>query len=217
MSAPDLIKEFIMGNVLIIKGTYKKDGMTSALVDNFARGVKSADENAEVKIVDLLDANVAFCRGCEDCMKTEGKIGTCSIDDDTKGILEDMLECDVLVFATPVYEMGPTALMKRFLERNYAVLKPGKGWPKGRNPKRKDKRGVILLSSGAPYPVNVIFGITGHSVKTLKWICKLWSCGKVYSLKAGGMENNEKTKNKFTEKAFQLGRKIQKTRKTPVV
>ncbi|MBN1620848.1 flavodoxin family protein [candidate division WOR-3 bacterium] len=199
-----------MSKAIIIKGTYKKDGMTSALVENFIKGMKSADENVEIKTVDLLDAQVEFCRGCNSCMKTEGLIGTCVIEDDVREILGNMLDSDTLVFATPVYEMSPTALLKRFLERNYAVLKPGKGWPKGRPPKRKDKKGVIILSSGAPYPINLFFGITGHSVKIIKWICKLWGCGKVYSLKAGGMEDSEKARNKFLEKSFQLGRKIQK-------
>jgi hypothetical protein len=63
----------------------------------------------------------------------------------------------------------------------------------------------VILSSSAPYPINVIFGFTSYPSNILKTMCEMWSCDKFYSLKAGGMESSEKEKNKWVEKSYTLG------------
>lgn len=195
----------------IIKGTYHRDGVISELVDSFLVGLQDADPRAEVEIVDLLDARVEFCRGCGKCSEDDPSrsIGQCTItDDETRAILSKMVDADVVAFATPVYIYGPTALMKRLMERMLAVMKPGKmGMPTGRSPKHKNKVGVILLSSGCPYPLNVILGITRYATRTLGILAGGVGCGRVYMLKSGGIETSEKLRHKYRNKAVALGRK----------
>jgi FMN-dependent NADH-azoreductase len=188
---------------LIIKGSYR-DNNTAALVDSFAKGLKSKNPKAIIEIIDLRKAKVEFCTGCYKCAKTKGRIGRCVIKDDMQKILPKMLDCDLLVLATPIYEMGPTALMKRFMERNLPILSDKTGFPKGRNPRRKDKTGVILMVSGAPYPINVILGFTRYPSRILGWLCRLWSCGSVKKLAAGAMEGSKQF-DKWKMKAYDLG------------
>jgi len=53
------------------------------------------------------------CDGCHACWK--GK--PCIKADDMNGIYPKLAECDVIVFGTPVYWYGPTALMKALVDR----------------------------------------------------------------------------------------------------
>lgn len=193
--------------LVVINGSYHKQGMTVALTDAFIKGFLESNPEGEVKNFSLMEKNFDYCKGCWQCTKQPGKIGECVIKDEVEDMLPYMHECDVLVWATPVYEFGPTAVMKKFMERNLPIIGPV-GFLKGRNPKRKDKVGVILLSSGAPWPINVLWGVTRYPTKILKWLSKLWSCGKIHTIKAGGMEINDKIKNKFVEKSYRLGLRL---------
>jgi multimeric flavodoxin WrbA len=188
---------------LIIKGSYR-DENTAALVDSFAEGLRKKNPKAKIEMIDLRKVKVEFCTGCMKCAKTGGRIGKCVIKDDMQKIMPKMLDCDMLVWATPIYELGPTALMKRFMERNIPITAPTGGFPKGRNPIRKGKTGVVILVSGAPYPINVMLGFTRYPNKILAWLCKLWSCGSVRNLAAGAMEDKRQFE-RWKKKAYKLG------------
>ncbi len=195
---------------VIIKGTYHRSGVISELVDNLVAGLCAVRPEAEVTLIDLLDAHVEFCRGCGSCTETspDKPLGDCSItEDDVRGILEQVLECDVLVFATPIYMFGPTAVMKRFMERMLAVMKPSRMGPAGRPRKRRDKVGVVLLSSGAPYPLNVLAGMTRYPSRILGMLCGHAGCGRVFRLKAGGIQSSTKNRERYNRKARELGRR----------
>ncbi|MBN1857500.1 MAG: flavodoxin family protein [Dehalococcoidia bacterium] len=197
-------------NAVVVSGTYHQNGAVSGLVEAFVAGLKEEAPDAEVRIVDLLEANVEFCRGCGNCTADNPAkaIGDCSItDDDVRGILEEMIEADVLVLATPVYELGPTALMKRFMERMLATLRPGKFGPAPRTPKRSKKVGVVLLSTGAPYPLNVVTGMTRYPAGILARLARGCGCGRIQTLKAGAVESSEKVRARYANKARDLGRK----------
>jgi multimeric flavodoxin WrbA len=161
-----------MVRVVVVDGSHRAGGMTSALVNGFIGGVISMVPDADVLVIPLRDTRVEFCTGCNGCTGSPGPIGKCSIDDGVGRLLPQLLECDVLVFASPVYELGPSALMKRFMERCLPAIRFGIPYPKGRNPARKGKLGVVLLSSGAPHPFNVAFGYTRYPNMILKMMCK---------------------------------------------
>jgi multimeric flavodoxin WrbA len=198
-----------MKKVFIIQGSYKEKGMTASLVESFTLGLKDSGGDTEIEICDLKKKKIEYCNGCEQCHNTGTDLGICPIVDDTREILEKMISCNCLVYATPVYVLGPTALLKKFMERNIPILKIGDGIPRGRLPRKKDKYGVILLSTGAPYPFNEIFGMNRYPKRILKFLCSLWSCGKVFTLPAGGMEK-EGVGIKWRKKSHDLGFKIGK-------
>lgn len=193
---------------VIITGSYKENGMTNSLVKSFCTGLQISNPDIDITLFDLNKRNVLFCTGCTSCAQSSGIIGVCRHIDDATLLYDQMLACDILVYATPVYEFGPTALMKRFMGRNIPILKPEATIPVGRNPIRKEKSGVIIVSSGASYPLNVVFGVTKYPVKRLKVLCKLWSCNKIYTLLAGGMEKNELIQQKWQDKAKRLGMRV---------
>lgn len=196
-------------NITIIKGTYHKTGMVSHLVDRFIEGVKSVDNTANIEVFDLLDKKVKFCKGCLNCTKNpELPIGNCVISDDATKIFPKMLKSDVVVFATPVYDLGPTALMKIFLER-CVCMSSGEGLLRPRNKKIKGKIGVIILSTRAPAIINDLF-FTSYPKMILKEMCKWFGCEKEIILSAGGMETYPKSNEYFLKKSYSLGEKIAK-------
>jgi multimeric flavodoxin WrbA len=56
---------------------------------------------------------IGECDGCQTCW--QGR--PCSKQDDMNGVYPKIAESDAVVFGTPVYWYGPTALMKAFIDR----------------------------------------------------------------------------------------------------
>ena len=194
--------------IVILDGSHDKKGMTSLLIKNFVDGIKSVNSKAEIIQYDLLNEKIQFCKGCNRCMKQKAPINAkCSIDDVAISIKEEALNCDVVVFASPIYELCVSSSMKRFLER-CATLITFKFGVTSRAKAIKGKYGVVLCSSGAPVPFNYLFGITRYPKMILKLACKLFRCSKTKTLFAGGMRMNNKFKIKWANKAKKLGIEI---------
>jgi len=69
----------------------------------------------EFKIMMLKDMNLQPCLGCYVCVKLGEE--KCSLKDDREMIVKEMMDADGVLFASPVYTMQITALMKNFFER----------------------------------------------------------------------------------------------------
>jgi multimeric flavodoxin WrbA len=100
-----------MKRILGIVGSPRKNGNTHVLVSKILEGAEKAGLSTEC--VFLRDLSIKECDGCHVCWK--GK--ECSKKDDMNLIYPKLIESDVIVFGTPVYWYGPTALMKGFIDR----------------------------------------------------------------------------------------------------
>jgi len=98
-------------SVLGIIGSPRRNGNTHVLVSRMLEGAR--DAGAEVDALFLADLTIRECDGCHACW--QGK--PCSKHDDMSGLFERIARSDVLIFGTPVYWYGPTALMKAFRDR----------------------------------------------------------------------------------------------------
>ena len=74
-------------------------------------GVKAAGGAGE--IICLVEYNINDCDGCHSCWKGN----ECSKNDDMNDLYLKINESEVIIFGTPVYWYGPTAIMKAFLDR----------------------------------------------------------------------------------------------------
>lgn len=99
-------------NVLIISTSPRKGGNSDILADEFMSGAKDAGHNVEK--INLYEKELGFCKGCLACQKTQ----KCIIRDDANEIVEKMLSCEIIVFATPVYYYGMSGQMKTMLDRS---------------------------------------------------------------------------------------------------
>ena len=97
--------------ILGVVGSPRKNGNTHVLVEEILAGAR--DGGAETAILLLGNMAIRECDGCHVCWT--GK--ECCKNDDMNGVYARIVESDVLVFGTPVYWYGPTALMKAFIDR----------------------------------------------------------------------------------------------------
>jgi multimeric flavodoxin WrbA len=100
-----------MKNLLGIIGSPRRHGNTHILVSKVLEGAQ--DQGALTESIFLGDLNIRECDGCHTCWK--GK--ECSKKDDMNGLYPKIIASDLIIFGTPVYWYGPTALMKTFIDR----------------------------------------------------------------------------------------------------
>jgi len=87
---------------------------TRAFVEDFVDEVIAAGLPATHKVIPLGRKKVSPCKGCWNC--TKGKI--CPLHkDDLEEIKREMIACDMLILATPVYTNQVSAQMKALFDR----------------------------------------------------------------------------------------------------
>ena len=100
-----------MKRFLGVVGSPRKKGNTHILVSKVLEGAKKEGGRGEILLLNDLD--IQECDGC--CVCWKGK--ACRKKDDMNQIYPKIIESDVIIFGTPVYWYGPTALMKAFIDR----------------------------------------------------------------------------------------------------
>lgn len=98
--------------VLILSGSPRKGGNSDLLCDEFMRGAKEAGH--EVEKIRVQEKKVAHCMACYACQKA----GICAIKDDMAEIMQKMIDCDVMVLASPVYFYSIDAQLKAVIDRS---------------------------------------------------------------------------------------------------
>ena len=109
--APANESEHAMPHILGVVGSPRKGGNTHVLVEALLAGAREA--GAETRLLHLRGLDIRECEGCHGCWKN----GECAKQDDMRELFPVIAASDAIVFGTPVYWYGPTALMKAFLDR----------------------------------------------------------------------------------------------------
>lgn len=100
--------------IMIFNGSPKKNASdTMCMTRAFVEGMNEFDKN-EVQTVHVIEKHIEFCSGCFSCMKNGGN---CIHKDDMKGILEEILQSDLLIFSYPLYCYGMPAPLKALIDR----------------------------------------------------------------------------------------------------
>jgi multimeric flavodoxin WrbA len=100
-----------MKKLLAIMGSPRINGNTHILLSKILDSAENA--GAQTQIILLSQLNIRECDGCHACW--QGK--QCSKADDMNDTYPTIANSDIIIFATPVYWYGPTALIKAFLDR----------------------------------------------------------------------------------------------------
>lgn len=100
--------------ILVLNGSPKREKsdtmhMTRAFIDGM-----NAVGNNEIHIINAIDKHIEYCTGCFSCMQNGGK---CIHDDDMRGILEEILESDLLILSFPLYCYSMPAPLKALFDR----------------------------------------------------------------------------------------------------
>ncbi|MCP4762417.1 MAG: NAD(P)H-dependent oxidoreductase [archaeon] len=137
----------------------------------------------DYKILMLKDLNFEMCKGCYTCvLKGEEK---CPLKDDRDMIINEMVDADGIIFASPVYVNHATALMKNFMERfGYYAHRPI----------FQDKFGMVMATCG-------MFG-SEETNKFMEGIFNAYGFNMVSSLELQMATKTEKEKSLNREKTF---------------
>lgn len=100
--------------VLILSGSPRKSGNSDLLCDEFMKG--AIESGNEVEKIRVSEKSIAYCRACYACRGT----GKCVIKDDMAEVLQKMIDCDVMVLASPVYFYSIDAQLKAVIDRTVA-------------------------------------------------------------------------------------------------
>ncbi|MBN2134153.1 MAG: flavodoxin family protein [Acidobacteria bacterium] len=99
--------------ILAIMGSPHK-GNTYEVLERIEKQLKGYS-NVDFEYIHLKDLDIKPCKGCFVCfLRGEEK---CPLKDDVRSIASKMDEADGVIFATPVYSMHVSYLLKNFIDR----------------------------------------------------------------------------------------------------
>jgi multimeric flavodoxin WrbA len=132
-----------MKKILIISATPRQGGNSDMLADRVAMGALA--RGAQVKKVNLRELDLNFCKACDACQQSRETF--CVQQDDMGNLYADLLQSDVIVFATPIYFFTVSGQMKVLLDRTYA-LGGGDDWTA-----LKGKKAAMVLTYADANPL----------------------------------------------------------------
>ena len=106
--------------ILVLNGSPKKKSDTFKLTDAFLKGLKQHGEHT-INIINVIDKNIAPCRGCFGCWKKAD--GHCVISDDQNEILDLYRMADLIIWSFPLYCYGMPSHLKAVLDRTIPLIK----------------------------------------------------------------------------------------------
>ena len=122
--------------ILILNGSPRPKGHTKQMIQAFCEGLEEAGH--EWDVFDVCKMNIHGCIACEYC-HTKGN-GACVQKDDMQSIYSRLMEAEMLVLASPIYDHGMSGQLKCAIDRFYAAAFP--------NRPPKLKKVAMFLSSG---------------------------------------------------------------------
>ncbi|MFQ6792040.1 MAG: flavodoxin family protein [Thomasclavelia sp.] len=182
-----------MKKVVIISSSPRRKGNSELLCDQFARGAKGA--GLEVTKINLNDYTLYPCLACNYCRKHENN---CFQKDDANFVIQQMIDSDVWLLASPVYFYSITAQLKllidRFYAREYEIRESN-----------KRKKVYYLLTSGAPDLTNHQGAI--ESMRGFIQVLRTIDEGGIIN-GAGAFDLNDALKHPAYLQAYTLGKQI---------
>lgn len=182
--------------LLALLGSPRRKGNTATLLNAFLKGVEDMG-GAEIEYVNLHEKDIKPCMDCKSCWKPPYL--KCIINDDMRLLHEEVIQSDILVFATPIYWWNISAQLKLFIDRLYALGGEGRA-----HKCFKGKKIVVLMTyegddpnTGAQLVVDAFKYIAEYLKMEIAGVLGVCS-GKV------PVENNDDA----LKKAFELGKQV---------
>ena len=173
--------------IVVLKGSPRTNGNSNMLADEFIRGAKESGN--EIVEFDCTKRKIGGCMACDRC----GMSGPCVQKDDFEIIRPHLINCDAILFTTPIYYFGVSGQLKNVIDRFYAI-----------HGLMGTKRVLLFATMGNPNTV-----VAEPSIKMYELMCKYlgWKdCGKIM---ANGISVRGAIKtSKFMKQAYELGKNL---------
>lgn len=178
--------------IVVLNGSPRRNGNTSALVREFTKGAEHAGNT--VTEFFLHDMDIHGCRGCFGGHSS--KECPCVQRDDMERIYPAVKDCDVIIMATPLYYWNMSGQIRTATDRLFA-LEEGDG-----NLLRGNGRASALLMAAEGHGFEDAVLYYDHLMEHLKWR----NLGHV--LAGGNGEAGDIEGKAELEEAFRLGASI---------
>lgn len=174
--------------VLILSGSPRKGGNSDILCDEFLRGAREAGH--QVEKVRPTEKKIAPCLGCYYCASHGGE---CVRRDDMADLLQQMIDADVIVLASPVYFYSINAQLKAVIDRFYA-----------NNEALMGKKKAVFLTAMADEDQKTASGANASFDLTADYLG--WEI--VGRLNVGGCSTADDLRKKGLTAAYELGKNL---------
>jgi multimeric flavodoxin WrbA len=180
-------------SIMVLKGSPRENGNSSALADQTAEGAKAA--GARVESFSLHRMDIRPCDACDTCQET----GVCVLKDDMQMLYPKLAEADAIVIASPIYWFTLSAQTKLFIDRWYALESSQGNALKG-------KQFGILLTYGDtdPYSSGAI-----NAIRTFQDMVRYIGANIAGIVYGTAMDVGDVQKQpELMQRAYQLGQKL---------
>lgn len=179
-------------SVVILNGSPRRNGNTSALVKAFTQGAEGAGHQVTEFFLDGMDIH-----GCKGCFGGHSdRECPCVQKDDMAQIYPAIRGCDVVVFATPLYYWNMSGQIRTATDRLFALEEGGENLLRGHG------RGGVLLMAAEGNGFEDVTLYYDHLMEHLRWK----NLGKV--LCGGVMNVGDNKGRKELDDARELGKSI---------
>lgn len=145
--------------IVILNGSPRKTGNTTALTAEFIRGAEKAGNTVTEFFLDTMDIH-----GCKGCFGGHSNMECpCVQKDDMSKIYPAIKECDVIVFATPLYYWNMSGQIRTATDRLFALEEGDENLLRGHN------RASALLMAAEGNGFEDILLYYDHLLEHLKW------------------------------------------------
>lgn len=145
--------------IVVLNGSPRRKGNTSALVRKFTEGAESAGNTVKEFFLDGMDIH-----GCKGCFGGHSsRECPCVQKDDMVQIYPAVRDCDVIVLATPLYYWNMSGQIRTAIDRLFA-LEEGDG-----NLLRGNGRASALLMAAEGNGFEDVLLYYNHLMKHLRW------------------------------------------------
>jgi multimeric flavodoxin WrbA len=136
-----------------IYGSPRRNGNTDKLLDGFVEGLKTSarfsmgEQILNIEKIIVSNLKISPCRECRHCSID----GECIVKDEMQQIYPKMMECDLLIIASPIFFTSVSGQLKIFIDRfqRFWALK----YELGKNIiSETGRKGILIACAGSKPP-----------------------------------------------------------------
>lgn len=185
-----------MKKTVVLMASPRLQSNTDILANRIMDGIREAGEDGdEILKVDLVELQEFVCCACGQCRSA----GECLQFPEVNELLDEIKQCDGIVLATPTWWLGPSSLLKIFMDHWGAFL------TMEYTSRIAGKRAIVVSCCGNPQ-VNLSDQVCRHLSEILSFLgVKVkGTLGVKGVAEIGAVSRNAKA----LEQAFELGRRL---------
>ena len=130
-----------MSKIVAVSCSPSENDSSTCILDAFLDGAMGLSTNIVTLHKPVKYKSLTDCHRCMGCKKND----RCVINDDVRDLLDEIKGSDCVVFATPVFFNGPSALYKIIEDRMFSFLDAD-----GNSMIEKGKKAVLIITANHP-------------------------------------------------------------------